>query len=344
MVQQNTRFRHLRLMLTGMLMLVGLGVFSPGMAAQDGVEPETTVVTVNVNLCIGVGCTELPEAVAPADGVRIDFSDDSTADGVGTGVDLGSCVTGDLEPGACAIEVPRIESLFVLLDATTVPEGFAVESNPLSLLLDASSGEPLTAPFLLFPVEPEPETTTLTTSILLCVAAGCTELPEAVEPADGIGLEISDTATGDVLGTCVTGDVAPGDCAIEIPFVDSVDVLIDERTVPEGYMAEPNPGQAMLDPESGEPQTASFLLLPVEQLPPDEPTVVPTEVLEEVEPTVVSTQAPEDTDQTVSALPDTGTGDGNGSAGLLLTASVLAMAVLGLAAIGVRRVVGRAEA
>ena len=49
-------------------------------------------------------------------------------------------------------------------------------------------------------------------------------------------------------------------------------------------------------------------------------------------------------DAAVAALPDTGSGADEGSAAILLTGSALAAATLGLAAIGVRRVLMRHDA
>ncbi|MDQ3443475.1 MAG: hypothetical protein M3490_07695 [Chloroflexota bacterium] len=49
-------------------------------------------------------------------------------------------------------------------------------------------------------------------------------------------------------------------------------------------------------------------------------------------------------DAAVAALLDTGSGSGDGSTAVVLTASALAAATLGLAAIGARRMIGRNEA
>ncbi len=52
------------------------------------------------------------------------------------------------------------------------------------------------------------------------------------------------------------------------------------------------------------------------------------------------TEAAED-DAAVAALPDTGSGSGEDSTAIVLTASALAAVTLGLAAVGARRVLGR---
>lgn len=49
-------------------------------------------------------------------------------------------------------------------------------------------------------------------------------------------------------------------------------------------------------------------------------------------------------DAAVAALPETGTGSSDGSPAIVLTASALVLATLGLAAIGARRMMGRHEA
>jgi len=51
-----------------------------------------------------------------------------------------------------------------------------------------------------------------------------------------------------------------------------------------------------------------------------------------------------DSEAAVAALPDTGSGSGEDSTAVVLTASALAAATLGLAAVGVRRALGRNEA
>ena len=48
----------------------------------------------------------------------------------------------------------------------------------------------------------------------LCVAAGCTELPEASEPAGGVEVTLSSMDDASVLGSCVTGEA--GTCVIPV--------------------------------------------------------------------------------------------------------------------------------
>lgn len=80
----------------------------------------------------------------------------------------------------------------------------------------------------------------------------------------------------------------------------------------------------------------------------------------EPEATTVTTEAPvedlatpaadtadtsaDDSEAAVAALPDTGSGPGEDSTAIVLTASALVAATLGLAAIGARRALGRSEA
>ena len=192
--------------------------------------------------------------------------------------------------------------------------------------------------------EAEVEGTTLTAYINLCLDAGCTELAEAIEPADGVGLEISDPSTGDILGACVTGDLDAGACAIEVPLVESVSVLIDEATVPEGYVTDGNPTEVPLDLESGDAPVVSLLLYPADGFPQAEAPVedLASPEADSGDDSANDTEVAGD-DAAVAALPDTGSGSGDDSTAIVLTASALAAATLGLAAIGVRRVVGRNE-
>lgn len=178
------------------------------------------------------------------------------------------------------------------------------------------------------------DTTTLTVSVNLCIDAGCTESPEAIEPADGVALEISDPGTGDILGACMTGDLEPGACAVEVPLVEAVSILIDEETVPEGYVTDGNPTEMPLDVASGEVPAASFMLYPADGFPADEAPV------EEVVTPEAETGG-EEGGETIAALPSTGSGSSAGSTAIVLTASTLAMATLGLAVIAVRRLLGR---
>lgn len=189
----------------------------------------------------------------------------------------------------------------------------------------------------------DPESTTLTAFVRLCLEPGCTEDLALAEPVDGVLLEVTDSATGDVLGSCATGDLEPGACAVEIPAVESVDITLDTATLPEGYEPDANPGVLML----ADSQEYPFLLFPEGGFPEDEAPAEQVGATPEADQAAVA--AEDDTGDTddadeVSALPETGTGTGADSTVTMVTASTLAVAALGLAALGVRRLVGRSEA
>ncbi len=165
------------------------------------------------------------------------------------------------------------------------------------------------------------ETTTLTTYVRLCLEPGCTEDLELTEPVDGVAVEIADAATGDVLGACTTGELEAGACAADIATVESVTITLDETAIPEGYQATDNPGQLNLADSAEYP----FLLQPVDGFP------------EEAE----TPPADDSGDEGVSELPSTGSGPGEDSTAIVLTASVLAAATLGLVALASREVAAR---
>lgn len=101
-------------------------------------------------------------------------------------------------------------------------------------------------------------------NVNLCVAPGCTELPEAIEPAEGVSLALSSAADDNVFGTCTTVN---GFCIVEeVPEVNEVSVYVEPETIPEGYFVEPNPSvyQLAAGPEIW------LLLYPVEGFPPDD--------------------------------------------------------------------------
>ena len=208
--------------------------------------------------------------------------------------------------------------------------------------------------------EVEAETATVTTQVLTCLEPGCTEQIELAEPADGVALEFTDTATGDVLGSCVAGDLEPGICAVEIPFVESVTIMMDESTLPEGYEPTENPGVLALESDVAE---YPFLLFPVGGFPEDggDDEATPEAVggesddagVSELPATGMQAATPEVSDLPatgmqaatpdagVAELPSTGTGSNGNSTGVMLTGVALIASVLGLATVGARRLAGR---
>lgn len=116
----------------------------------------------------------------------------------------------------------------------------------------------------------------VTVHVNLCVAAGCTELPEAIEPASGVEVTLSSVDDGSVLGTCVTGGA--GTCVIPLAQVPGqVTVSLNPDTVPAGYVADVGAAPYVL-----EPQTPEVLLL----LYPADGVLEPPPAQDEPDPTV----------------------------------------------------------
>lgn len=123
-------------------------------------------------------------------------------------------------------------------------------------------------------------TSNVEVNVNLCIAAGCTELPEAIEPADGIAVEFSDVNDDTAIGSCTTGETAAGACEILVEGAQSASVTVDPDTIPDGYTVEPNPSVYEWTAENPE---VPILLYPVDGIPPaDDPgqdaTPAPTEV------------------------------------------------------------------
>jgi hypothetical protein len=177
--------------------------------------------------------------------------------------------------------------------------------------------------------EPPPESASVATWVRLCLEPGCTELLEATEPVDGVTVTITDTQTGDTLGTCVTGDLEPGACQVDIGTAESVSIALDASGFPDGYEATENPGQ--LDLVNG--SEYQFLLFPVGGFPDDDAPEDPP------------ASDDDDSQADISELPSTGAGVANGQyADRAPAAPVLLLAMmLGLAAAGVRALVGNRQ-
>lgn len=114
----------------------------------------------------------------------------------------------------------------------------------------------------------------------LCVAAGCTELPEAIEPADDVEVTVTSRETGDVIDACVTGEIEQGTCEITMTDLpQTVDVTVTEETMPEGWFTSPNPQRYEVNPD----QAAIWILLYAEDgletpPPPDDPVDLPVPI------------------------------------------------------------------
>ena len=170
------------------------------------------------------------------------------------------------------------------------------------------------------------EPTSVVTWVRTCLEPGCTEDLSLTEAVDGVTVDVADPATGESLGTCVTGDLEPGACAVEVTGVDSVTITLDEAGFPDGYRADDNP--ATLDFANG--TEYPFLLMPVDGFPDEE--APPADEPPADEPA-------DDGDDTVEALPSTGAGANSGQPdthSTTLMASLAIVAALGLAGLGAR--------
>jgi len=165
--------------------------------------------------------------------------------------------------------------------------------------------------------------------VRLCLEPGCTELEDLVEPVDGVGVEVLDADTQQSIGTCTTGDDSAGACVVTIPDgTSSVTVILDESSIPDGYVTTENPGTADLANTNQYP----FLLMPEDGFPPDDDDPAPTD--------------PGDDDgdegEGVTQLPETGTGPGSEpSTGVALSGLVALTSLLGLGVMVARRALHR---
>lgn len=76
----------------------------------------------------------------------------------------------------------------------------------------------------------------------LCVAEGCNENPDAVEPADGVEITVTSQETGETIDSCTSGEDDTGQCTVEMTDLpETVDVTVNEDTLPDGWVADPNP-------------------------------------------------------------------------------------------------------
>ncbi len=143
------------------------------------------------------------------------------------------------------------------------------------------------------------------------IKVNCTELPraepeeigismafgtagmEVCDPGVGVAFTVTDAATGEVLGTCVTQLYAAGaptaGCTVGVPYGTTVVVTEDVSTAPGGYLPRLNPQEVQTPPQpitDGIPPSAGFLNL-LQQEPVLEPTEKPAE-----EPTAATQETP----------------------------------------------------
>jgi hypothetical protein len=131
-----------RLLLAGVMLVIGFGAFASTATAEETGEGDATSLTIFVRLCLEPGCTEDLDLTEAVDGVPVSVADADTA------TEIGTCATGDAEPGACMVDVPAgTTSVTVTLDEAAFPEGYEATDNPASFSL-ADTTE---YPFLLFP-------------------------------------------------------------------------------------------------------------------------------------------------------------------------------------------------
>lgn len=171
-------------------------------------------------------------------------------------------------------------------------------------------------------------TTTLTVYVRLCVEAGCTELLEATEPVSGMTVEIADAASGDVLGSCASGE--DGSCAVDIPWAESVLLSFDEAAIPDGYEAQNNPEQFQFGTEPMEAVEAPVLFYPVDGFPPEDGE-------DDNGDTIPPSDAEEGDTSPVDELPETGAGEAVSSNTTLATGALIVAVVLAIAGATVRR-------
>jgi hypothetical protein len=171
---------------------------------------------------------------------------------------------------------------------------------------------------------------TVTVVVRLCVEPGCTELLEMTEPVDGLAVEVSDAATGTVLGSCVTGSAGPGACTVEMPWTVEVLLAFDPAAIPAGYAPLSNPEAYRFGAEPMPAAEAAVLFYPTEGFPPEEAP----------DDSGVAPTPPADTgDETppVVALPETGTGGARDTYAPLAGGAMLAAVVLAIVAGALRR-------
>lgn len=188
MARLTHRFSSPRLALTALFLVLGVGALPASSAgAQDG--PAVTTLTVNVLTCLEPGCTEFIEDTAPTEGVLVEVS-------APEGGSLGSCTTD--ATGACALDIEWFLTVTLTFDEATIPDGYALNGNPVEWPMGDEPQAAVAASVLLFPVggfPPEPEPTVAPTDVPDDPAPPATTPPVSQLPSTGTGTDAGpDTA------------------------------------------------------------------------------------------------------------------------------------------------------
>jgi hypothetical protein len=230
-------------LLTLTMLLAALGIVTePASGAQLGPDGPSAKFTVTVNLCLAPGCTELADAIAPADGVAVEASN------ANDGEIFGSCVTGDAGPGMCILDVRLVDTLAFTFDESTIPDGYRLDSNPQIVPNQATEpADEISFGVLLYPEGGfPPGTGTGTRQVpvraMICGDASCADFQEGI-----FGVEITaiDVDSGAVLDSCVTdAGNQIGGCVLAVPAASAFSLGWDEGAIPDGLVSwgDPIPG------------------------------------------------------------------------------------------------------
>jgi len=248
-----------------MLILTGAAFGGQQHAVAQGGSAKT--LTTYVRLCTGPQCLNDYNQTELASGVSVTLTD---AD---SNTVIGSCATD--QTGSCTLDVSGSTGVYIDLDPATFPEGYRVlEGMPHITPLDQPASE---ATVVLQPNAgiPTPETPAFDVSIHVnkCIAPGCSELPNAIAPVDGVEVDVSNAADGALLQSCTTGETGSGTCPVNTLGVTSLSVMVNTNTMPDGYSVRPNPSVVQVSPDD---PNVWILFLPVDGFPTIEPVVSPT--------------------------------------------------------------------
>lgn len=256
----------MRLLTSGFLLLamvLATGATTWQASAQESTpEPSGTgTIEVHARMCDEVPADwfeECHESVSP-DTFIAAVNADTGASVEGT-TDASGNVVLEVEAGTWTISGPPGDALqdwFVYCSTSDAP------GDDIGHPVAVEAGANVVCDFFFVPADLSGQVDVVA-NVNLCVAPGCTELPDAIEPADGVSVELSDVNTGEALGECSSAD---GRCVIEdVPAVPSVSVMVDPNTMPDGYMLDPNPSNYEIAPEAPE---LWILLYPIEGFPPE---------------------------------------------------------------------------
>ncbi len=245
------------------LMLAVTGATTWQASAQESTPESSGAGTIEVHARL---CDEVPadwfeechESASP-DTFIVAVNEETSMAVEGT-TDANGNVVLEVEPGTWTISGPPADTLqdwFVYCSTSDAP------GDDIGHPVTVGAGANVVCDFFFVPADLSGQVDVVA-NVNLCIAPGCTELPEAIEPADGVSVELSDVNTGEALGECSS---AGGQCVIEdVPAVPSVSVMVDPNTMPDGYMLDPNPANYEIAPEAPE---LWILLYPIEGFPPE---------------------------------------------------------------------------